>query len=112
MRKTLNKKNIIKFLTFKEKIDNDVNEMSNNILQWERRFDINIIYRLMILNVMNEITIVDFIQIDIKQKDKKIGFQFEMWRYIENIDMNVFEINSEIEYVFILIEIQLEQLTI
>ena len=112
MKKTLSEKNIIELFTFKKKIDDDVNKTSNNIFQWERRFDVDIIYRLMILNVMNEITIVDFIQIDIKQKDKKIGFQFEMWRYIENIDMNVFEINSEIEYVFILIEIQLKQLTI
>ena len=48
--------------------------MSNNIFQWERRFDINIIYRLMILNIMNKITIVDFVQIDIKQKNEKIDF--------------------------------------
>ena len=30
MKKTLNKKNIIKFLTFKEKINNDINEILNN----------------------------------------------------------------------------------
>ena len=33
MRKTLNKEDIIKLLTFKEKINDDVNEISNNILQ-------------------------------------------------------------------------------
>ena len=66
IKKTLNEKDIIKFLTFKEKINNDVNETSNNILQWKRRFDINIIYRFMILNVMNEVIIVNLIQIDIK----------------------------------------------
>ena len=74
IRKTLSEKNIIKFFTFKEKIDNNVNEMSNNIFQRERRFDVDIIYRFMILNVMNEITIVGFIQVDIKQKDEKIDF--------------------------------------
>ena len=79
MRKTLNKENIIKLLTFREKINNDVNKISNNIFQWERRFDINIIYRFMILNVINEIIIVGFIQINMKQKDEKIDFQFKMW---------------------------------
>ena len=33
MRKTLSEENIIEFFTFKKKIDNDVNEISNNILQ-------------------------------------------------------------------------------
>ena len=33
MRKTLSEKNIIEFLTFKRKINDDVNEMSNNIFQ-------------------------------------------------------------------------------
>ena len=79
MKKTLSEEDIIELLTFKEKIDNDVNETSNNILQWKRRFDINIIYRLMILNIMNKITIVNLIQIDMKQKNKKVGFQFKMW---------------------------------
>ena len=74
MRKTLNEKNIIEFLTFKKRIYNDVNETSNNIFQWKRRFDINIIYRFVILNIMNEIIIVSFIQVDIKQKNEKIGF--------------------------------------
>ena len=32
----------------------------------------------MILNVMNKIIIVNLIQIDIKMKNEKIGFQFEM----------------------------------
>ena len=32
----------------------------------------------MILNVMNKIIIVNLIQIDIKKKNEKIGFQFEM----------------------------------
>ena len=66
MRKTLNKEDIIKLLTFKEKINDDVNEISNNILQWKRRFDVNIIYRLIILNVINKIIIVNLIQVDIK----------------------------------------------
>ena len=33
MKKTLNKEDIIEFLTFKEKINDDVNETSNNIFQ-------------------------------------------------------------------------------
>ena len=33
MRKTLNEENIIKLLTFKKRINNNVNETSNNILQ-------------------------------------------------------------------------------
>ena len=33
MKKTLNKKDIIELLTFRERINNDINEMSNNILQ-------------------------------------------------------------------------------
>ena len=33
MRKTLNKENIIKLLTFREKIGDDVNEISNSIFQ-------------------------------------------------------------------------------
>ena len=78
IKKTLSEEDIIKLLTFKEKINNDVNETSNSIFQWERRFDVNIIYRFMILNVMNEIIIVNLIQIDIKQKNEKIGFQFEI----------------------------------
>ena len=79
MKKTLSEKDIIEFLTFREKINNDVNETSNNIFQWENRFDINIIYRFMILNVINEVNIVNLIQIDMKKKNKKIDFQFEMW---------------------------------
>ena len=78
IKKTLNEENIIKLLTFRERINNDVNETSNNIFQWERRFDVNIIYRFMILNVMSEITIVDLIQIDIKQKDEKVDFQLKI----------------------------------
>ena len=112
MKKALSEKDIIKLLTFKEKINNDVNETSNSILQWERRFDINIIYRFIILNVMGEIIIVGLIQVDIKQKNEKIGFQFEMWRHIENVNINVFKTNNEIECVFALIKIQLKQLTI
>ena len=61
MKKTLSEEDIIELLTFRKKINNDVNEMSNSILQWERRFDINIIYRLMILNVINKIIIISFI---------------------------------------------------
>ena len=33
IKKTLSEKNIIEFLIFKERIDNDVNETSNNIFQ-------------------------------------------------------------------------------
>ena len=33
MKKTLSEEDIIEFLTFKEKINNDINEMSNNIFQ-------------------------------------------------------------------------------
>ena len=79
MRKALSEENIIEFLTFKKKICDDVNKTSNNIFQWERRFDIDIIYRFIILNVMSEIIIVNLIQVDMKQKDKKVGFQFKMW---------------------------------
>ena len=61
IKKTLNEENIIELLTFREKINNDVNETSNNIFQWERRFDIDIIYRFIILNVMSEIIIVNLI---------------------------------------------------
>ena len=61
MRKTLSEKNIIEFLTFKERIDNDVNKISNNIFQWESRFDVNIIHRFVILNVMSEINIINLI---------------------------------------------------
>ena len=32
----------------------------------------------MILNVMSEVIIVNLIQIDMKQKDKKVGFQLKM----------------------------------
>ena len=32
----------------------------------------------MILNIMNEIIIVSLIQVDIKMKNEKIDFQFEM----------------------------------
>ena len=74
MKKTLNKKDIIELLTFRKKINNDVNKTSNNILQWKRRFDVDIIHRLMILNVMNKITIVSLVQADMKQKNKKVGF--------------------------------------
>ena len=35
-----------------------------------------------------------------------------MWRHIENVNINVFEMNNEIEWVCILIKIQFEQLTI
>ena len=61
IRKTLNEENIIELLTFKRKINNNVNKTSNSIFQWERRFDVDIIYRFMILNVMSEIIIVNFI---------------------------------------------------
>ena len=61
IKKTLSEEDIIKLFTFKEKINNDVNETSNNIFQWERRFDVNIIYRFMILNIMNEIITVNLI---------------------------------------------------
>ena len=74
----MNKKDIIEFLTFKRRINNDINKISNNILQSKRRFDVNIIYQFMILNIMNEITIVNLIQINMKQKDEEIGFQFEI----------------------------------
>ena len=33
MKKTLNKENIIKLLTFKKRINNDINEISNDIFQ-------------------------------------------------------------------------------
>ena len=32
----------------------------------------------MILNVMSEINIISLIQIDIKKKNREVGFQFEM----------------------------------
>ena len=105
IKKALNEKDIIELLTFKEKINNDVNKTSNNIFQWERRFDVDIIYRFMILNVMSEIIIVNLIQIDMKQKNEKVNFQFKVWWHIENVNMNVFEMSSEIEYVFTLIKI-------
>ena len=79
IKKTLNEEDIIELLTFREKIDNDVNEMSNNIFQWERRFDVDIIYQLMILNIINEIIIVGLAQVDMKQKNEKVDFQFKMW---------------------------------
>ena len=63
---------------FKKRINNDVNKTSNNILQWKRRFDINIIHRFMILNIINEIIIINLAQIDMKQKNEKINFQFEI----------------------------------
>ena len=44
IKKTLSEKDIIELLTFKKKINNDVNETSNNIFQWESRFDVNIIH--------------------------------------------------------------------
>ena len=75
----MSEENIIELLTFKKKINNHVNKTSNNIFQWENRFDINIIYRFMMLNVISEINIVGLIQIDIKMKNEKIDFQFEMW---------------------------------
>ena len=108
----MSEEDIIEFLTFKEKINDDVNETSNNVFQWESRFDVNIIHRLIILNIMNKIIIISFAQIDIKEKIEKIDFQFKMWRHIENVDMNVFEMNNEIEWIFALTEIQLKQLTI
>ena len=43
-----------------------------------------------------------------KKKDEKIGFQFKILKYIENINMNVFKTSDEIECVFILIKIQFE----
>ena len=78
MKKTLSEKDIIELLTFKERINNDVNKTSNSIFQRERRFDVDIIHRLMILNIMNEIIIVNFVQVDMKKKNEKIGFQFEI----------------------------------
>ena len=69
MNKTLNEKDIIELLTFKKRINNDVNKTSNNIFQWESGFDINIIYWFIILNVMNKINIISFIQVDMKKKD-------------------------------------------
>ena len=74
IKKTLNKKDIIEFLTFRRKIDNDVNKISNNIFQWESRFDVDIIYWLMILNIINEIIIVNLAQVDMKKKNEKIDF--------------------------------------
>ena len=61
MKKTLSEEDIIELLTFKKKINSDVNETSNNIFQWENRFNINIIHWLIILNVMKEIIIVGLI---------------------------------------------------
>ena len=78
MKKALNEKDIIELLTFRKKINNDVNKTSNNIFQWERRFDVDIIYRFIILNIMNKIIIVNLAQIDMKQKNEKIDFQFEI----------------------------------
>ena len=97
IKKTLNEKNIIELLTFKRRINNDINKTSNNIFQWENRFDVDIIYKFIILNIMNKIIIVNLAQTDIKKKNKKIDFQFEIWWHIKNIDINVFEINNEIE---------------
>ena len=59
--KTLNNKNEIKFLIFKEKIDNNLNKTLNNIFQKKSHFDINIIYRFINLNIINEIIIIKFI---------------------------------------------------
>ena len=59
--KTLNDKNEIKFLTFKEKINDNLNKTLNNIFQKKNRFDINIIYRFINLNIMNKIIIIKFI---------------------------------------------------
>ena len=73
MKKTLNKENITEFLMLK-KIDNDINETLNNIFQWKDRFDVDIIYRFMILNVINEINTLNFAQIDIKMKNEKVDF--------------------------------------
>ena len=47
-----------------------------------------------------------------KQKNEKVDFQFKMWWYIKNVNMNALETSGEIEYIFILIKIQFEQLTI
>ena len=112
IKKTLNKKDIIKLLSFRRRINNDVNKTSNNILEWENRFDVNIIYRFIISNIISKISIVSLIQINIKMKNEKVDFQFEMWWYIENVNMNVFETSNEIKCVFILIKVQFEQLTI
>ena len=74
----MNKEDIIELFTFKKKIDNDVNETSNSIFQWENRFDVDIIYWFVILNIISEIIIVSLAQADMKKENKKINFQFEI----------------------------------
>ena len=104
--KALRNKDKTGFLAFEKEINNNLNKALNSVLQKESRFNIDIIYRLIILDVINKINIVISTQTDMKKKNEKINFQFKIWWYIENVIIKRFESRDEVRCIFTLIEIQ------
>ena len=58
--KALYNKDKTRFLIFKKKINNNLNKALNSVFQKKSWFDIDIIYRFIILNIISKIDIVIF----------------------------------------------------